>query len=307
MMSSWSVSTPGNDSQSEFIPRDELKVADTDFTLIALSSMAFFDEPVLDPWFNITQVQQGQSDDDKSWKAPLGWSLLGCLEQYQLCASERCSKPSAVYQLKGLPNYGLDGLTPGQEAVADLVWKSLWAGQIRYALEMMAGRVLITNENVMGSWPTRSSKIRTNQWALEAWNLANISLAVLQRRPSDYASPAARLQENPSRIMKPDTEAAQFICGHIRIRAEGYTSFRILGLVLLVVAAAFAAMINHFLPMIFKGRLVRGRANVAIPDWSRYNFYHLIMAVCQGRGIEPWARQSENVPMMVDGEAKFPI
>jgi len=295
---------PGNESETEFIPRDELKVADADLTLIALSSKAFFDEPISDPWFNIS-VPETTSSDEEIWRGPPGWSLLGCLEQYQLCASERCSKPSAVYQLQGLPNYGIGTLSPAQKAVADLVWKSLWAGQIRYALELVAGRILIANEMVMGATSMLSSKIPTNQWALEAWNLANVSLAMLQRRPSDYASPAPRLQEHPISIAQPDTEEARGLCGRIRIRTARYSSFRLVGLVLLVLATALAAVLNHIVPRIFSGRLRDDGGGVGIRDWSRYNFYHLIMAVCEGRDIEPWGRRDETVPMMADGGRRF--
>ncbi|KAK0640637.1 hypothetical protein B0T16DRAFT_460803 [Cercophora newfieldiana] len=296
----WAQAMPGNESETAFLPRNEINVPDADLTLIAVSSRAFFDEPIPDPWFNLTVPQTDSSNGEKTWIAPPGWSFLACLERYQLCSSGRCSNASALYQLQALPNYGLDGLTPTQKAVADLVWKSLWAGQVRYALETMAGQILIANEMVMGSWFMRSSKIPANQWTIEAWNLANISLAVLQRRPSDYASPAPLLQEYPERIMKPGTDEDKDLCGRIRIRTSGCTSFRVLGLVMLALAAGFATLVNRVLPRVFKGRRKR-----AIPDWSKYNFYHLLMALCEARDIQPWGRRDGDVPVMVDGNRKF--
>ncbi|KAK0617621.1 hypothetical protein B0T14DRAFT_273593 [Immersiella caudata] len=299
----WAGSMPENQTQSEFIPRDELKVPNADLLLIALSSRAYFGEPVSDPWFDISTSQTDQASGDKIYVGPPGWRFLACLEQYQLCTASHCSNTSAMYQLQSVPNYGLGDLPPSQKAVADLVWKSLWAGQTRYALEMMAPQVLVANEKVMGSWFMRSAKIPSDQWITEVWNLANISLAALQRRPSDYASPAPLLQEHPERIARPDSEESRDLCGRIRIHTAEYTSFRILGLVFLILGAAFAALVNQVLPSIFKGRV----GGAAIPDWLKYDFYHLAMAVCEAREIQPWRRRDEKVPVMVDGELRFAI
>lgn len=239
------------------------------------------------------------------WQAPIGLSFIGCLEQYQVCASGTCSQPSALYQLAKSPNYGLPNLTQSRKAVADVVWKTLWAGQIRYALQMIGGQLLVANEKVMGSLYMRSSKIPDDQWVTETWNLANISLAILQRRPGDYASPAPLLQQNPSRIVRPDTKEAVDLCAQMRIRTARYTSFRIVGLAMLAAATAFAAALNRVLPRLFSGRSKAEKRKGVVADWSRYNFYHLVMAVGEARDVGPWTRKDKDVPVMVDGGREF--
>jgi hypothetical protein len=300
---------PGNDTPlvTTFTPREELKVENADLTLIALSPAAFFDEEIPDPWFNITVHQKGSSGND-AWYAPIGSSILGCLEQYQFCASGFCSRPSALYQLRASSTYGLGSLTAGQKAVADLVWKSLWAAQLQYSLLFMGNEILVANELVMGTWYMRSSKFPTNQWATEAWNLANISFAALQRRPGDYAAPAAVLREDPSRIVQPDTEAARALCQRILIRTTRYTSFRVLSLALLAGVALVMAALNFLLPYSFsKASWSHGGGKQKASEWDWYNIFHLIGSVCEARGIGTWDRREKAVPTMREKGYEFSL
>ncbi|KAK4163115.1 hypothetical protein QBC43DRAFT_355491 [Cladorrhinum sp. PSN259] len=300
----WQTYMPGNDSKdaTDFVPRDELRVGDADLTLIALSPTAFFYQQVPDPWFNVTV--QTQSDKlGQQWKSPLGYSFLACLEQYQFCASGSCSQPGALYQLQSSPTYGLRGLTGGQKAVADLMWKSLWAAEIQYAMVFMGNRLLVANELVMGNWYKRSSDMPSNQWVTEAWNLANISLAALQRRPSDYAWPAPILQSNPSHLVQPETDAGRALCGNIKIRATGYTSFRIFSLAFLPAASALLAALNRLLPYYFS----TSSSAEETPDWERYNIYHLVRSLCEARGLGPWDRREKTVPTMLDRDYKIAL
>ena len=299
---------PGNDTPlvSTFRPRDDLQVADADLTLIALSPMAFFDEEVPDPWFNITKRQRASSGAE-IWLAPLGYTMLGCLEQYQFCASGFCSPPSALYQLHASPTYGLHSITAGQKAVADLVWKSLWAAQLQYALLFMGNEILVANEKVMGNWYMRSSKIPSNQWTIEAWNLANISFAVLQRRPGDYASPAPVLRGDPSRLIQPDTAAGRALCQQIKIRTTRYSSFRVLSLAVLAAVAVIMTTLNGILPYLFSKASCWGGERQRAAEWEWYKFFHLIRSACEARGIGPWDRREKTVPTLRDRHFKFSL
>jgi hypothetical protein len=187
-------------------------------------------------------------------------------------------------------------LTAGQKAVADLVWKSLWAGKLQYALLLTGNEILVANELVMGSGYRRSSKISTDQWALEAWNFANLSLATLQRRPGDYAAPAAVLLENPDYIVRPETDTAQALCQQIKIRTTRYTSFNVLSLVLLAIASALVTTLNCILPSYFSKLSRRGQEKKESSKWDRYNLYHLIRSGCEARGIGIWDNRDKTIP-----------
>jgi hypothetical protein len=304
----WQTFMPGNDTPqvSSFTPRDDLKVADGDLTLMALSPRAFFDEEIPDPWFNVTVPGPGSSGSE-AWIAPLGHSIVGCLERYQFCASEFCSQPSALYQLRASSTYGLDRITADQKAVADLVWKSLWAAQLQYALLFMGNEILVANEQVMGNWYLRSSKIPSNQWTIEAWNLANISFAVLQRRPGDYATPVPVLRGDPSRIIQPETDAARALCQQIKIRTTMYTSFRVLSLVLLAALAAIMTTLNRTLPYFFSKVSSHSGWKREAAEWDEYDIFHLIRSVCEARGIGPWDGREKAVPTMRERHRKFSL
>src|SRR4051812_12789875 len=170
---------PSNDTTlaSSFILREELRVDAADLTLVALSTPVTFDGEVPDPWFNITD-QATSSAFGETWSAPLGHSVLACLEQSQFCAGNNCSKLDTLQQQREVA-YGL-ALTPEQTAVADLVWKSLRAAQLQYSLILMSNDILTAKEAVMGSWYMRSPKLRRDQRVMETKNLVNMSLAILQ-------------------------------------------------------------------------------------------------------------------------------
>jgi hypothetical protein len=299
---------PGNDTPlvSTFGPRDELQVANADFTLVALSPVAFFDEEVPDPWFNITTSQQTAPGLD-TWRAPFGLTFLGCLEQYQFCASGVCSQPSGLYELLASSTYGLQRITADQKAVADIVWKSLWAAQLQYSLLFVGNEILVANEKVMGNWYMRSSKIPSNQWTIEAWNLANVSFAVLQRRPGDYASPASVLRGDPGRLIQPETAAARALCQQIKIRTTRYSSFRVFSLALLAVVAVIVTMLNGILPSSFSKASRSAGGGQKAAEWQWYNFFHLIRSACEARGIGPWDRREKTVPTMRESQREFSL
>ncbi|KAK3367554.1 hypothetical protein B0H63DRAFT_489406 [Podospora didyma] len=304
---------PGNESTTatSFIPRDELKVGNADLTLIATSPLAYFDEASSDPWLNISTSLT--DEQGLQWYAKSGLSILGCVEQYQFCTDPRtCSKLDALYQLRATPNYGLPSLTARQKAVAGLVWKSVWAAQLQYGLLFIDKQILVANELIMSSLNSyvRSSKIPSNQWVTEAWNFANISLAVLQRRPGDYASPAAVLQQNASRIIQPDTAEARALCKQIKTRSSKHTSFKVLSLALLPGIAALVTLLNGVLPNLLSKTSRHGGGGGgknATTAWAGYGFCQLLRLMSEARGIGPWDRQEKTVPTLRDRDFKFPL
>ncbi|KAK4101285.1 hypothetical protein N658DRAFT_70714 [Parathielavia hyrcaniae] len=303
----WVSSMLGNDSivASTFQPRDELKVDHADLTLLGLSSQAYFDEEIRDPWFNMT-LRASLSGSD-AWYAPLGYSVLGCLESYQFCSAGFCSQPGALYQLRASPMYGLGSLNPRQKAVADLLWKSLWAAQLQYAMLFMAKELLVANEMVMGTYHMRSSALPSDHWIVEAWNLANISLAVLQRRPGDYASPPAVLREDPSRIVSPDTVESRALCQQIKVRTTRYGSFQVFNLALLVGVAVIMAALSNLLPYFFSKASNCGGGKRELAEWDYYGIFHVIRSVCEARGIGTWDRRESTVPVMREKDYEFPL
>lgn len=293
----WVTYMAGNESASAkyFVPREELSVENADLNLISLSTGLVFDDRVADPWFNITvQMETTFPVVGTTWSAPPGASVLACLEQYEFCAADVCSQPNALYRLRQA-GYGLE-LTSEQRAVADLVWKALWAAQLQYSLLLVGHQLLVANEAVMSSWYMRSLTLPSNQWVLEVQNMANISLAALQRRPGDYASPQLILQADPRHIIPPESSAAQALCGEILIRTTSYTSFKVAGLLLLLLLTVVLAVVNTALPRLWSH-----------PEWLRYGFFHLLRLALEGKGIGPWAGRANTCPALLDRSTEFSL
>jgi len=292
----WATHTAGNDTAAVvyFVPRDELKVEDADLSLVSLTTRVFSDDEVADPWFNMT-VKTTTEIGGTIWLAPREASILACLEQYQFCVGGTCSKLDALHPLRQA-RYGLD-LTPEQTAVADLLWKSLWAAQLQYVLFLVGNQLLVANEAVMGSYYyLRSLKLPVDQWVVEAQNMANTSLAVLQRRPVDYASPQTVLQDNPRQIVPPESDMARALCEKVIIRTARYTSFKVLGLLLLLLFTLLLAALNLALPRL-----------ASHPDWLRYGFFQLLRLALEGSGVGPWVGLANSCPALVGRSEEFSL
>ena len=249
-----------------------------------------YDGEVADPWFNIT-VQINDSLGT-AWQAPVGISVLGCLEQYQFCLGDTCSKLDALYQHR-TNGYGLK-LTVEQRAVADLMWKSLWAAQLQYSLTLTGNQILLANEAVLAYTNKRSTKLPTDQWVTEAQNFANISLAMLQRRTVEYASPPLIYRNMPNYLIPPDSDAARALCSLTLVRSEGYTSFKGLGLIILPMLALFLTLTNAAL-----GTFARQQ--------TPYHYFELLRLALQSMGHRDWEGSEKTAPTIKDQEFRFSL
>ncbi|KAL1607977.1 hypothetical protein SLS60_002916 [Paraconiothyrium brasiliense] len=181
-----------NTTASDFTPISDFERDDADVTLMSIFSKAKYTNVVEDPLFNAHNNSWTIGSNAKNFSTPTtDLAVLGCTEQYQFCntANSKCTKLTGLYAaLRTVENGDLQ-LSPQQAATFRIVWKAAWSMVLQWATTILDNSLLLAQDFVFTMKSTTSSPLPDNQWIQEAHNLHNLSLAVLQRRVNEFASP----------------------------------------------------------------------------------------------------------------------
>jgi len=222
----------GAESESEFLPIPDFNRSDADVSLIFLNRLLLYTEEVTDPWFNATLPFEVDGWSGRKWASPLATTVIGCTEQYQFCNDYRCTPLSGLYSMNNKLISAVR-FNPAQMATFELLWNATWPMQMRYLLVSLGADVLLAKDKVYISFNKLSPALPPDQWHTEMENIHNISMAMLQQRVVDHASPFNFKIHNPLNadtfiIPENDTENVR-LCSLQRIKTSGYSSFSVLG------------------------------------------------------------------------------
>jgi hypothetical protein len=148
---------------SGFEPIPELNRTDGDVTLWALHNRALYTDAVLDPWFkSTTNITFGAANLSK---ADMTLSVLGCVEQYQFCNTEKnCTK---LGPLQGMNREEVVkiGYNPTQLATFDLVWAMVFGMRLFNIIFFLQDNVLLAKDKTYGDF-SLSPVLPENQWQI---------------------------------------------------------------------------------------------------------------------------------------------
>ncbi|RKK82868.1 hypothetical protein BFJ68_g17495 [Fusarium oxysporum] len=290
-----------NVPESEFMPIPDLKRTDADVSLLLLNRALVYTEEVTDPWFNAT----GRVDVDGwgvKWISPLATTAVGCVEEYQLCNDHRCTPSSGLYGMNETSARAI-GYNPAQTATFHILWKAMWAVQMRYLLTGLGTDVLLAKDKLYTTLHRLSPTLPPNQWHIEMSNLYNISMALLQRRVVEHASPPQfRVRGfDADEYIIPETSSESLrLCSLQRIKTSQHTSFSVLGLAIIVVTGLLIIIFNVMLVDIvawFRRKAARGLSQNR--EWIESETLQLQRMLCEAQGIGPWKGHQDAVPVTV--------
>ena len=288
-----------NDIENEFAPIPELKVKNADLTLLNLENKASYVGNVSDPWFSATSVTKDTID---RWLPDNEVAVMAYLEQYQFCSPSRCTEITGLHKLA--PNTtGNLNLTPRQQEVYNVLWKSIWAVKVRFAIYITGVEAILAKDYLWGVNSRGSAPLPHNQWETEITNLHNVSLALLQRRRVEHAAPLqlALFTEDrnaTSYIIQANTSDALDLCQHQRIRDAQYASFSVSALVTVILFACAIIAVNLSLEKIvahIQRRFGVGEAKRLA--WIETEPLQLQRLALEERGVGPWAGTQDDVPV----------
>jgi len=306
-----------NQNSSSYTPIPALNTTDSDVTLIGISSNVKYIGNTTDPWFKaINQSLMldpwskalNRSILDLVWTASRDLSVLGCTEQYQFCSPlKRCTPLTGLYATP--PAATSLGLSAHQLATFQLLWKAARSTVLQSEIALLGSDVLLAKDALCGDtgW---SSRLPDRQWELEAFNMHNISLAIMQRAVVEYTSPTD-IEIRPGlrslqHIVRPTDPEALRLCGMVKIRSADHTSFRVLGLVLILVLGSGFIVLDFVLARaVGWAQTKTGWRLYKRAEWVDQSTLQLQRQALEGRGIGPWTGKDDDVPVLAGYRRTF--
>ncbi|KAH7363722.1 hypothetical protein BKA66DRAFT_514601 [Pyrenochaeta sp. MPI-SDFR-AT-0127] len=235
-------------------PIPELIRPDADVSLffLAANDIRFF-TPVNDPWFaagsqgpvnmsiSVGDMEVYLSDDPVR--------VLGCVQQYQFC------KPAPKQNASCTPLLGInEALTAGTLIFTQpsdqgrFLWSASailnMASGFTELARVLKGGALLASDSLSAMW---QYDLPNNQWELELEHWFKFTLADVQRAILDLATGPivadAREFHSP-----PASAEARSLCNNQKIRSDSYTSFNVLGLILIFAIGGSIMILSALLP-----------------------------------------------------------
>jgi hypothetical protein len=175
---------------------------------------------------------------------------LGCVQTHQFCNPSLKQNESCI-PLLGIFEAGEVASTTifSQSKERNIfLWSSLAiqymaSGLTELAYAMDGADLLASNSlSAHGQYALPS-----NQWELEVEHWFKFTLADLQRAILDQAT-GPKIPEVGEFHTPPDTTEGRTVCGNQKIRSDSYTTFNVLGLVLIFSIGGLIILVSAFLP-----------------------------------------------------------
>lgn len=142
---------PSNASVTTFNPIQDLNPGDEgDISLVSLKNTLSYIQPVHDPWFLAgNPTQAGFGVNSSFYAATNRFSILGCVEKYQVCIGGPIGTCSGFTGFYNIPNGNLTIPSaiqnPMQNAIFGIMWKAIWASQVKYLVVLLNKNLLLAN------------------------------------------------------------------------------------------------------------------------------------------------------------------
>ena len=246
---------------TSFDPIPALRVAKHDVTLLFLTSRAWHQVPVHDPWFRATShVHQTGVRYGRFWASDRASSVLGCTEQYEICNTTYCAGPNIFNAFDGRATYGGLVLDTEQKALYAILVGAAKDVLLRQTVDRFGSAALLADDSLTGPFG-RAPPLANDHWRAEVAHLAAGALATLQRLVVDFVAPldfpvptAAQNGSNSSsssttlrstafvRPARPELGGA--VCGAVRVRDPRFPSFSVAGVAAVVALGAAVTVVN---------------------------------------------------------------
>ncbi|KAH7064406.1 hypothetical protein BKA63DRAFT_173039 [Paraphoma chrysanthemicola] len=289
-------------------PIPELLRSDADVGIIFLEThnTPFLYAPVHDPWFsasrgpfNMTAVQGKLpyylSDEPVS--------VLACIQQYQFCnaASEgnaSCTPLRGIVQASSTASATIFPEPKQREAFA---WSAtaimIMASGFNEIIGKLRGSSLLASDSLTGSG---QSALPDNQWELELEHLFKFTLADIQRAILDHAT-GPQSADSDQFHSPPNTAEARAVCGSQKICSDSFTSFSVLGLVLILSIGGLIMIVSALLPWAME-RTRRHKNLFASLEWNMNETLQLQRLAHEAVGAGDWDDVCNDYPLTRKGE-----
>lgn len=302
-------------SWSSLEPLSSLNRTDADVNIIFLESNGVFLSPVYDPWFHATTPCPGKIAWPGLTYHPYWrdyWiSPLGCTEQYEFCVpgTSKCTGLLSLPQIQDPSNVQRIGLNSKQMTLARHYGEFLGFVTL-FGLLNSFGESYLLAYNSVNPAAAASIQLLDKQWKLEITNWLRIMRVSLQQAVLDFATgPAVKTWEQY--MKKPDQGSPEHdLCFSQTTRNPKYTSFRVLGLVIIFTVGGVVIILDFLTPILhncIRTRRNRKRNANVKDSWLLDDFFHWQQRAFEEAQIGKWNGIDDSVPVTDAGQKFKPI
>ncbi|EUC36514.1 hypothetical protein COCCADRAFT_2352 [Bipolaris zeicola 26-R-13] len=286
---------------NEWEPIPELEVPNADISALFLEiNDVFFSSPVADPWYNAQAGPRSGSTglgNTTFYYSDQMVRTLGCAQQYQFC------NPSLPKNISCTPLMGIFEASRLAETTLftdpktrnTFHWSSLaimnMANGFNELITILRGGALLASDTLSG---VGQFALPDNQWELELEHWFKTTLADLQRAVLDQATGPAD-KTAASFHSGPTTAEARAVCQNQKILSDSYTSFNVLGIILIFSIGGLIVLISAILPSA-TAHLQKKRNPFANLEWVSNDTLQLQRLAHEAVGAGEWKGACDDYP-----------
>lgn len=296
---------PWNPQDSDFEPIPELHRDDADVNLILLQNHAKFLAEVDDPWFNASHVVgDPRAGGYYEYLDPV--HVLGCTEQYEFCdpKSLTCTGLMSIGNVLDDQTISQFGFNPHQKTLAKHIGKLLSLFTLKALWTNLPSSYLLASTEV-DPVSAYSSRLPSDQWTQEVKNWLRMMQIALQRSVIDYAAGPVNIGGDHF-LSEPQMAFERDLCLSQIIHNSTYSSFSILGMVIIFVIGGLFIILDQLAPSLQK-RLFRHRDPAVQDLWLFDDYLHLQQRAFEEAGVGKWYHRANSVPITYRPENFKPL
>ena len=291
-------------SSSSWQPVPELEVPNADISAFWLEQQGIgYFTPVKDPWFLAEHPVTSRTPAGvrKIYTIEVPVHALVCTQQYQFC------NPSLEKNASCTP---LMGMSRAARTASKTIFANspnhdrfLWnlyaivnnAGFREIVTALKEGALLASDySNTLGQFG-----LPDNQWELELQHWFGIMLAALQGSILEQAT-GPSIPEATSFHSPPVTAGERAACTNLKIRSDSYTSFNVLGLILIFSIGGLIMLISACLPSLV-ARMQRNKPFASL-EWVTNDTLQLQRLAHEAVGAGDWEGACDDYPRTQRGD-----
>jgi hypothetical protein len=285
-----------------WIPISALNRTDADVSLYFFSANdVSYSYPNSDPIFGANQnfTVEVEGVDVVTYAADLLVSTLGCIDQYQVCNSNKphsqvCTRLASLTDLFDLA--ALTGLNLYQAATVETIILSMVASTMYNAVYGHDASVLKASRTVFDE--SQIAQLPDNQWQIELQNWFGISLASIQQYMLEKATGPTGVVEAGGFIRYPSSKYENAICKRQMVRnVSGYQNFSTLGVVVILVVGVLLIGAGLGIDALVGWLQQRIGKHFGRLSWISDGYLQLQRMAYEGEGYDNWEGCTDEVPV----------
>ncbi|CAA9961849.1 hypothetical protein PTMSG1_05226 [Pyrenophora teres f. maculata] len=294
--------TQGENDTSSWQPIPELQVPNADISAFWLEQLGiWYFSPVKDPWFAAEHGSNKSTPVGPKKYYDAGEKVVNalvCAQQYQFCnpSKELCTAP-------------MGSSASAASAASNLFTNSTNEDRFMWNLRAVFNQIGFTEiANILKEGALLASDFTTplgqfglpdNQWELELKHWFGIMLAALQGSIVNQASGPSIPEAAPFHSA-PMTVGERAACSNQKIRSDSYTSFNVLGLILIFSIGSLIMLISACLPSL-TARMRRKKPFASI-EWDTNDTLQLQRLAHEAVGAGDWVGTRDDYPRTQQGD-----